>query len=303
MANETAPRRPASGDRFAMRALWRLAAWGGAAAFALCAVAITVQSQTGSQRLALLLTPAELPVRPVATVKVAPPQPDETARLTAQLHVLAADRDQLSARVKNLEHQLDDMTGSIKQLAARPAPEPIAKAEPAPAAPATAPPMISPLAMPPLADAAAWPAPQAPPETSAPEAAEADTQAAEATGSVSAAPAEPHQQAAPPVFENVPLPPVRIATAEPGKPQFALALAGASSLELTRIQWTMLQANFTKLLAGLEPRALSERRGTATHYRLLAGPLPTQTEAAKLCARLIAAHASCRPVQFGGDPL
>jgi hypothetical protein len=323
MAKEIAPREPATDEASGMRLLWRLAAWGGGAALALFVVAIASQTQTGSQRLALALAPVELPVRPVATVRVPPPEKPkdaETERLAAELRVLSADRDRLAARVSTLERQLDDMTGSIKRLAARPAPAPAPKERPAPSMPATVSPLISPLAMPKLGGPASWTRPASPTsaKAQAPETAEADAaepEAAEPDASKAApaptepqmedaAPAEPQtKDAAAPALDKVPLPPVRIAAAEPGKPQFGLALAGASSLELTRIQWTMLKANFEALLAGLEPRAVAEKRGKATHYQLLAGPLPSFTEATKLCARLIAAHASCRPVKFAGDPL
>jgi hypothetical protein len=53
----------------------------------------------------------------------------------------------------------------------------------------------------------------------------------------------------------------------------------------------------------LKPRAVSERRGAATHYRLVAGPLPSYSAAAKLCARIVAARAICQPVRYGGEAL
>jgi hypothetical protein len=304
MADKTVPRSALPGEWPDIRALWRHAAWGGMAALALCAVAITLASQTGGQRLALLLTPAELPVQPVRTVKIDSPKSNGNESLTKKLRELAADRDLLSDRVTRLERQLDEMTGSIKQLAAVPAAAQLAEGKPLSATTrAIAPPVDFPLATFQFGDAATWPAPLSSLEAPQIKAGRSATSAPDATGSIPESAAEARDQATPPSFEKVPLPTARIATAEPGKGEFGLSLAGASSLELTRIQWTMLQANFTKLLAGLEPRALTERRGTATHYRLLAGPLPTMTDAANLCARLIAAHTTCMPVKFAGDPL
>ena len=69
------------------------------------------------------------------------------------------------------------------------------------------------------------------------------------------------------------------------------------------MQWTAVKANFGPLIGDLKPHALHERRGTVSHYRLIIGPLPTYTAAAKLCARLIAARAICRPVKMAGEPL
>jgi hypothetical protein len=305
MAIEIAPLEIETDERFDMRALWRLGAWGGGATLALAVVAIASLSDTGSQRLALAFAPAELPVRPVATVTIPPPQNDaETLRLAAQVRALAADRDRLNARIATLEHQLDDLTGSIKRLADLPAPAPNAP-PPRPGAPTTTPPAMaksevpkaaaatspinSPLAMPAAGTDASWPDKPQPPQ-------QAETNAAE--------PAEPPaQDAAAPALEKVPLPPARIAAAEPAKPEFGIALAGASSVEVARLQWAAVKANFGPLLAGLQPRALGESRGAATHYRLVAGPLPTYAAAARLCAHMVAAHATCRPVKFTGDPI
>jgi hypothetical protein len=300
MAIDIAPLKIETDERFDMRALWRLGAWGGAAALALVVVAFVSVSGSGSQRLALAFAPTELPVRPVATVKIPRPQNDaETLRLAAQVRALAADRDRLTARIASLEHQLENLTGSIKRLADIPAPAANAP-PPRPSAPATTRPAMakrdapktsaatspvnSPLAMPAAGTAASWPD-KPPPQ--------AETNAAD----------PPAQDAAAPALEKVPLPPARIATAELPKLEFGIALAGASSMEVARLQWAAVKANFGALFAGLEPRALSESRGAATHYRLVAGPLPTYTAAEQLCAHMIAAHATCQPVKFTGAPL
>src|SRR5579862_7640047 len=81
--------------RFDLRALWRLSAWGGAAAVALAAVAIATQTENGSQRLAAIESASlDLPVRSVATVQI-PKQDAQVAKLEAQMRTLAADRDRL----------------------------------------------------------------------------------------------------------------------------------------------------------------------------------------------------------------
>ena len=127
MAIEPAPQEPdmieIRARRFDLRALLRLTAWGGAAAVALGAVAFVSQTESGSQRLELAFAAAELPVKPVATVKIPPrrEQDAEIARLQTQVRTLAADRDRLAERVAGLEHNIEDMTGSIKRQAAQPA--------------------------------------------------------------------------------------------------------------------------------------------------------------------------------------
>jgi hypothetical protein len=113
------------------------------------------------------------------------------------------------------------------------------------------------------------------------------------------------------VEDKIPLPPERVASTEPAAPttaeqpqgEFGIALAGASSIEVARMQWAAVKANFGSMIATLQPRAISERRGAATHYRLVAGPLPNLTAASRLCARIVAAHAICQPIKFSGEPL
>jgi hypothetical protein len=63
-----------------------------------------------------------------------------------------------------------------------------------------------------------------------------------------------------------------------------------------------VKANFGPIIAGLGPYALSGRRGAATHYQLVAGPLLSYTAAARLYERIIAAHAICQPVKYTGAP-
>lgn len=285
------------------RPLWRLCGWGSAAAIALASLAITTQTESGSQRLQLAFAPDSQPARAVAAADV-PPRvigiDKETLRLEAQLRVLAADRDRLAARLTLLERNLDDMTGSIKRQAAQEAAMPAAKPPvpnvPAPQAaapesqPAAAPPparievpMIAPLAMPARTDSAApWPT-------------------------------TPAQQAATPLPEPipVPLPPTRIASAPasepaaepPRKPEIGIDLGGAPSVEVLNMRWVAVKANFGPLLTGLYPLAARVHRPGATDVRLLVGPLPNIAAANQLCARFAAARVTCRPVKFDGQRL
>lgn len=291
MAIKIAPAEPAIADirkrRRDMRALWRLCSWGGSAAIALAAVAITSQTEIGGERLALALANANEPVRAIAIVE-APPRAivndAETQRLAAQVRALTADRDQLTARIAGLERNLDDMTGSIKRQTAQAAATtpPADPPAPAPRAPDPAPPVIAPLAMPAISDTAVpWTAP-------------------------------PQAQAAAPAPEAVPLPPIRIAAAPasqpaaaplPAKPEFGVDLGGAPNVEVLRTHWAAVKANYGPLLAGLSPVAAHDRRPGSTAYRLVAGPLPNAAAAARLCARFAAARAACRPAKFDGERL
>ena len=138
--------------RHDMRALWRLSAWGCAAAVALAALAITTQTEGGSERLALALAPIGPPVlaADMADLKRRALEKDaETKRLETQLQTLAADRDRLATRLASIERNLDDMTGSIKRQAV------------------VAPPALSPLAM--LPATSAVPSATAPVQVATPE--------------------------------------------------------------------------------------------------------------------------------------
>jgi hypothetical protein len=286
MADEIVPKEPATiavgTRRFELRALWRPTAWGGAAALALAAAVFASQTESGSQRLAAVAT-ADSAVRPVATVKIPPrrEQEWEIARLEAQLRTLTSDRDRLAERVAGLEHNIEDITGSIKRQSA----QPITPAPPAAAAPVISPPATT------AANPTEKPAPAAPPAM------------AEAAVPPAAAP----EQSAAPAHEPVPLPPVRVAAlpaeATASKPEFGIALATSSNLDVLRLQWGALKANYGPSLAGLRPIAAREQHGTATYYRLVLGPLPNAAAAAKLCARLTAARAVCHAGKFSGDPL
>ena len=301
MATEAGLREPTSPRRFDMRTLWRLTGWGFAAALSLGVLAAVTQTDTGSRRLQMAMAPADLPVHAVAVVKVPPPTDKaELAQLKAQLRELTADRDRLGARVAGLERNLDDLTGSIKKQVEAAAAKPEKPATPPPAV--ATPPVIAPLAMAPGAgEPASWPGTPHEADAAHEVAAAAAPQPAER-----AEPAPPRQSAEPtppaPAHEAVPLPPVRMA-ALPPKPGFGIALAGASNLALLHMQWAALKANFRPLLGELKPHVLRERRGTATHYRLIVGPMPTYTAAARLCARLIHARAVCHPVKMAGEPL
>ena len=191
MADEIVPTKPdtivAGTRRFDLRPLWRLTAWGGAAAVALAIAVFASQTETGSQRLAAVAL-ADSAVHPVATVKIPQrrEQEWEIARLEAQLRTLTSDRDRLAERVASLEHNIEDITGSIKRQSA----QTMTPAPPTAAMPAISPPATT------EAKPTEQPAPTAPATATAP---------------------APEQAAVP---APVPLPPVRVA-ALPAEPAVA----------------------------------------------------------------------------------
>jgi hypothetical protein len=306
--------------RSELRPLWRLSAWGGAAALALAALAVTAQTEVGGERLKLALAQPGANKYAVALLPQPQRQPEkgsDTSALEAQVRSLTADRDRLerlASRLAGLERHLDDITGSIGRQPAQPARTAVPAADPAPhpvgsipagaptrsaatlpviralgttaelARPATA--IIDPLAMPPGSEGTgSWP-----------EAAVSDA-------------------AAPPLAEAmnvVPLPPVRLAALPPktrrlppppavSRYEYGIELGIAPDLEALRARWTAVKANHGPLLGGLQPLALRDPRPGGKHLRLVAGPMPSLSAARLACAKLSAAHAACRPARFTAD--
>ncbi len=282
----------------AARPLWRLFGWGSAAAIALAALAITSQTEAGSQRLQLALAYVSEPVRVVMQVPPRAAETEaETRRLAAQVRELAADRERLTARIATLERNLDDMTGSIKQKATLPVTPAAATPPPAPSAPATTPAVIA--IAPPLAPALPALTPLAMPAPS------------EAAASWSATTTT--REAAEPLPEPIPLPPLRVAAVPSGeaavpppqtKPEFGIDLGGAANLEALRMHWQATKAAYGPLLVGLRPVASPRpRRPAGVDYRLVMGPLPDVAAAARLCARMPVTRTGCRPAKFDGAHL
>jgi hypothetical protein len=278
----------------------------------LTAVALTTQTDTGTERLVLALAPEAVPTRVIAQTDTTPKESD-TKRLEEQLRALAADRDRLVARIASLEHNFEDMTGSIKRQiamapAAAPTLAPISPPSQLPilSAPATtASPTLSPLAMPAATDSApSWP-----------QAARADAEPepkAEPKPDTRAQSQIEEKPLPPPVLHSVPMPPVRVASATPtGEPaaetprkaEIGVDLGGAQSMDVLNARWAAVKANFGPQLGGLHARAANDRRPGAIPYRLLVGPLPNGAAAAALCAHFAAARVTCRTVKFVGNEM
>lgn len=135
------------------RLMWRLAAWGGAAAFSLAVAVIVSQTASGHKRLQVAFSGSEQPydIPPSVPVATAPMPPAdliavkratlalkrtsdqtaaklavverntaearaETKRLALQVGKLRTDSFRVTGRLANIEHQIDGITGSIKGI-------------------------------------------------------------------------------------------------------------------------------------------------------------------------------------------
>jgi len=86
--------------------------------------------------------------------------------------------------------------------------------------------------------------------------------------------------------------------------EFGVDVGGNTSIEGLRTLWTTLKTAQPALFEGLRPLiGVREGRAGAVELRLVAGPLPNASIAARLCAALSAVNQSCQPTVFDGQRL
>jgi len=261
------PQKVAARPAFTMRKLERLALWGSAAAAAMFVAVIAGRSDVGSQRIAGLIPSTHLPSSRAAHPNQAAAAPLDTEAATRELvqavRSLTEDRDRLMARLAAIEHNLDDVTGSVtRQIEAARTPPWPNNGPPAPPTPATIASMVTPVVPPPAGLAAL-----APP---APLAATADATSA----------------AAPPAEHGVDLGGAR--SVEVLQARWAAFRSARPKL-----------FEGLKPLVSRKDTARSKRG----EWRLLVGPFPDIDAAAGLCASLAVVWPFCEPAIFQGERL
>ncbi len=98
---------------FTMQGLRRLAVWGAAAASAVLVVVLASRSEVAAERFALILHHPKPAAAPVFDAQAA------TAQLAEAVQGLKANDEQLQSRLAAVEHNVDDVTGTItKQIQA-----------------------------------------------------------------------------------------------------------------------------------------------------------------------------------------
>ena len=266
------PRKVAAQPAFTLRKLERLALWGSAAAAAMFVAVIAGRSDVGSQRIIGLIPLAHPPASRAAHPNEAAAAPLDAEAATRELvravRGLAEDRDRLMARLAALEHNLDDLTGSItRQIEAARTPPWPTNAPAAAASPATIASIVTPAVPPPAG--MATPAAPAPLTTTA-----------------DATPVDAAPVAAPPA-------------------EYGVDLGGAHSVEVLHARWAAFRSARPKLFEGLKP--LVSRKDTARskrgEWRLVVGPFPDIDAAAQLCASLAVVWPFCAPATFEGQRL
>jgi len=245
--------------------LARLGVWIGLATVAVLTALLTAHTETGIRRIAGLLTPAAS--EPVRVAK-GPVQPAN--RQFDQ----EAEQRRMSEAIRVLAADRDRLLARIGALE-RNLDDVTGSIPPASANPPAPSPSI----------VAAAPPPVAAPRAVQPNAA-APNQNRVAVGHLAT---------------GAPGPTESVAT----KTEFGVDVGGNASIEGLRTLWTALKAGQPALFEGLRP-LITVREGQkpgAIELRLVAGPLPNASIAARLCAALSAAGQSCQPAVFDGQRL
>lgn len=272
-----APRQQSRAKAFSMRHLRRMTLWAGTAAGALLVAVLASRSEVGSERIASVFSSGHHQAR----LPAAPPPFDaqaETRRLADEVRNLGAENARLRTRLSAVEHNMNDITGSVeKQIAAVktaaaagpwPAdtkPEPITAAEVAsimmPAAgidtPAPSPPQTSPAS-------ASAPQPSGP-------------QASADLPPIAPAPVKPHE--------------------------YGVDMGSALSIAVLHARWLGIRSAHAQLFAGLTPSVTLRETPKAKRIELhlVVGPLPSAETATRLCVELAPYRLYCHPTVLGPD--
>ena len=87
------------------------------------------------------------------------------------------------------------------------------------------------------------------------------------------------------------------------KTEFGVDVGGNTSIEGLRALWTTLKAAQPALFEGLRPVIAVREGKSGIELRLIAGPLPNASIAARLCAALGGVGQICQPTVFDGQRL
>lgn len=287
------PKKPAKAA-FTMRHFWRLTVWGGAAASALLVAVLASRSDAGAQRIAGLFS-----IRGDRSQVAAQPFDAETEahRLAEAVRGLNAENQELKSRLAAVEHNVDDITGSVaRQIEVIKEIKPVPPPAPVPASSHAMLPAAAPLPKAALAEpAAAAPAPAPAPVQGG-----------------AAAPGPPHAGAPAPVAPapHVAAPAPNPAALDPNAespaalvPQYGVDIGSAVSIQVLRAHWLGIRSAHAQLFDGLMPVVmLREVPHTGrVELRLVVGPLANAEAAATLCTALAPYRLSCQPTMFSGQ--
>jgi hypothetical protein len=271
-----APKRKAAKKPFDVRQLWRMVLWGATAVCALLLAVLASRSEAGAERLAYVIASLRGQSAPppfdaeVETRKLA----NAVRGLSSENARLSSESGQLRSRLVDVEHHIDDVSGSLtRQIEAvkaeaeapRPADTPSASATPG----ATS----------------SVPSPTPPP-----------------SGTPSPSPAPSPFAAPPPMGAQAPPPPKPAVpgSSSLGAPkQYGVDIGSAVSVQALRTRWVEIRTAHPQLFQGLTPTVMPQ--SGRSDLRLVLGPLPNSDAAARLCASLAPFRLNCLPTGFDGQ--
>lgn len=232
----------------------------------------------------------------------------DIAKVKTDVTLANTESKVLGAQIAGLEKRLSPASASIEAAlpeAAQTLPPPLPVSTEAKADSPLAAPAAAPLAVP-ASSAEPAPAPTAQPEppaagsARAPKLINADTQLAPGgltigsleTGSVGAAAKASNQAISfgPAVVKPAPKP-------------VGVQISSGASVDSLRLSWSLLADRHSDALKNLEPRYLATGNADNPVFDLLAGPIKSRAEAAKVCKALAAKNVPCKVGNFGGEAL
>ena len=265
---KVAPNRVAAKTTVTAQQFGREAIWASVAVAALLLAVLCGRSDIGAQRIALVLSS----LQPRSNEAATRPFDAQTAtlQLAQAVRGLTEDHARLLRRVAAVEHDMDDVTGSITR-----------EIEAAKAARAPAP-------------SSPWPSDQAAPLTEA-DIAPLIAPPVSPTGMIT----PPETRSATPAVQSSQ--PAATASARTAT-AYGVDLGSATSFKSLHAHWTAIRSAHPQLFEGLRPSVTlrESARSNRTELRLVVGPFANAGAAAQLCAELAAFRHSCWPTMFDG---
>lgn len=261
IVKETPPRKTAGAPKaFAwLRKVRNFSVWITSAAVAVALAVLAGRSQVGAERLYAMFHTS----RPQQTAGKFDAEA-VTRQLADALRVLASNDEQLRNRVTAVEQDLDDVTGSIRKVAAA---SEAKQADTGPTLTATAA----------LTASGAAPVDLPPPPAAYPP----------------SEPAKPAAQVTAPVAAPA-LPPT----------QYGVDIGSGLSLQALRARWQTLRQEHPALLEGMQPIVtVREAPRSKIELRLVVGPLSQPGAASQLCQALTMFGLFCQPAVYDGQHL
>lgn len=93
------------------------------------------------------------------------------------------------------------------------------------------------------------------------------------------------------------------AVVKPAPKPIGLRLGAGATVDSLRLNWSLLTDRHAEALGKLEPRVIADAIGGVATYDLVAGPVKSKADAAKICKELIADDIPCKVGDFKGDAL